>query len=246
MLCIVLLIYKTLHPSDLSWQKYPNKLGTSYSFNSYNFVHYSGSGMDFLLDKSLFYTQRKQESVTGDDMSFIVDLQSGSELAYAKLLDEYQQIIFATCYKFLLDTSMAEDIAQEVFIEIFHSIKKFRAECRLSTWIYRITVSRCLDELRRRKRRQKFFKFISEAGWNLLSDTCDSALRPDQQIENEEGIQRILNAMSRLPDHQRIAYTLSHIQGYTHFEISEILEISIQASESIVKRARAKLQVYLR
>ncbi|HMW40088.1 MAG: sigma-70 family RNA polymerase sigma factor [Saprospiraceae bacterium] len=202
--------------------------------------------MDFLLDKSLFYTQRKQESVTGDDLSFIVDLQSGNELAYAKLLDEYQQIIFSTCYKFLLDSSMAEDIAQEVFIEIFHSIKKFRAECRLSTWIYRITVSRCLDELRRRKRRQKFFKFISEAGWNLLSDECDSALRPDQQIENEEGIQRILYAMSRLPDHQRIAYTLSHIQGYTHLEISEILGISTQASESLVKRARAKLQVYLR
>lgn len=202
--------------------------------------------MDFLLDKSLLYRQPKVEAVKGDDLTFINDLQSGDERAYTKLLNDYRQIIFATCYKFLLDSSGAEDIAQEVFIEIFHSIRQFRTECRLSTWIYRITVSRCLDELRRRKRRQKIFRFLTACGWEQLSDQLESTLRPDQQFDHEEGIQRILKAMSRLPDQQRIAYTLSQVQGYTHLEISEILGVSTQASESLVKRARAKLQVYLR
>lgn len=201
--------------------------------------------MDFLLDKSLFPRQHKANAVNEVDLAIIKSLQSGEEKAFKKLLEDYHQIIYATCYKFLLNSSEAEDITQEVFIEIFHSIKKFRAECRLSTWIYRITLSRCLDELRRRKRRLKIFSFIPESGWKQLSGLMQSHQRPDQQFENEEGIQRILHAMNRLPDHQRIAYTLSQVQGYTHLEISEILGISTQASESLVKRARAKLQVYL-
>ncbi|MEO0331881.1 MAG: sigma-70 family RNA polymerase sigma factor, partial [Bacteroidota bacterium] len=87
---------------------------------------------------------------------FIEALRNGSERAYSQLLEEYQQKVFNTCISFVPNTEDAEDIAQEVFVQVFHSIRTFKGDSKLSTWIYRITTSKCLEFVRKRSTKKRF------------------------------------------------------------------------------------------
>ena len=82
---------------------------------------------------------------------FINELGQGNREAYSQLIDDYEQKVFATCISFLPNKEDAEDIAQEVFLEVFKSIKKFKGNSKLSTWIYRITTNKCLEFIRKKK-----------------------------------------------------------------------------------------------
>ena len=79
-------------------------------------------------------------------------LKSNDRNAFTELIALYKNSVMTTCYRFLLDKEDAEDISQDVFVEVFQSIHSFRGDAALSTWIYRITVTKCLDEIKRRKR----------------------------------------------------------------------------------------------
>ena len=172
-------------------------------------------------------------------------LKAGDESAYAELLDEFQSRVLATCFKFFLSQEDAEDMAQEVFFEVFRSVSGFRGETSLSTWIYRIAVTRCMDELRRRNRKKRFGVLASALGLEDIARQMAGGSRPDLQLENKEMMSRIMDALQRLPDNQRIACTLSQVEGYTHAEIAEIMNTSVMAVESLIKRGRKKLQEQL-
>ena len=81
---------------------------------------------------------------------FINELGQGTRQAYSQLIDDYEQKVFATCISFVPNKEDAEDIAQEVFVEVFKSIKKFKAKSKLSTWIYRIATNKCLEFIRKK------------------------------------------------------------------------------------------------
>lgn len=84
------------------------------------------------------------------DKEFIHQLQQGKQAAFSKLLDDYQQRVFSTCISFVPNKEDAEDIAQDVFLEVFKSIAKFKGNSKLSTWIYRIATNKCLEFIRKK------------------------------------------------------------------------------------------------
>ncbi len=90
-----------------------------------------------------------------EESEFIISLKAGNKEAFATLVREFKSQVLNICYRFLLNKEDAEDISQEVFIEIYHSLPKFRGEAKLSTWIYRIAVSKSLEELKKRNRKKK-------------------------------------------------------------------------------------------
>ena len=90
------------------------------------------------------------------ESEFIKQLINKSQLAYSSLLDDFQQKVFATCISFVPNTEDAEDIAQEVFVEVFNSIHKFKGDSKLSTWIYRITTNKCLEFIRKKNTKKRF------------------------------------------------------------------------------------------
>ncbi|MEM6687192.1 MAG: sigma-70 family RNA polymerase sigma factor, partial [Bacteroidota bacterium] len=90
------------------------------------------------------------------ETTFIADLQSGNRAAYSRLIDEYQQRIFHTCLSFVPNKEDAEDVAQEVFVEIFRSIHKFKGNSKLSTWIYRISTNKSLEFIRKKNTKKRF------------------------------------------------------------------------------------------
>ena len=102
-----------------------------------------------------------------EEQDFINDLKAGKQFAYGKLIDDFQQKVFATCISFVPNKEDAEDIAQDVFIEVFNSINRFKGDSKLSTWIFRIATNKCL-ELIRKKNTKKRFVFLQSITGNSI------------------------------------------------------------------------------
>lgn len=166
---------------------------------------------------------------------------AGERGAFNELLTQYKARVINTCYRFLLNKEEAEDVAQEVFIEVFQSVHSFKGNSKLSTWIYRIAVTKSLDELKRRNRKKR----ISSVGKMLHLDEIANWLigadKADANTHNKEQLVMLSKALNKLPDNQRIAFTLSKIEGYSNLEIAAIMNTSTIAVESLVYRAKKKI-----
>ena len=173
-----------------------------------------------------------------NEAHFLALLKKGDQAAFGTLVHTYSAQVLQTCFRFLLDQADAEDISQEVFIEVYQSIKGFKGQSKLSTWIYRIAVTKCLDELKKRNRKKR----ISSVGKLLhLEDVANwlgGGSRPDKKTEENETFQLVMAALNTLPDNQRIAFTLSKIEGYTNSEIAEIMNTTTVAVESLIYRGK--------
>jgi len=180
-----------------------------------------------------------------NDSDLLILLKSGDSNAFAELVSAYQKTVLNICYRFLLNKEDAEDITQEVFIEVFHSIRSFRADSKLGTWIYRIAVSKSLDEIKRRSRKKRISSIGKTLGIESIAHLLTGSDRPDQRMEENEGLELLLKALNSLHESQRIALTLSKMEGYSNSEIAEIMQTSVIAVESLVYRAKQNLKSIL-
>lgn len=181
-----------------------------------------------------------------DDEILVNKLAEGDKSAFEGLVKSYSYKIINTCYKFFPNIEDAEDISQEVFIQIFKSIKSFRKDSKLSTWIYRVTVTKCLDEIKRRNRKRRLVEFGKFLHLDIITDKLGGGKMPDKDIGYNESLDEVMRAMDSLPDNQRAAYTLSKVNSYTNREIAEILNTSISAVETLISRAGKKVRQELR
>lgn len=179
-----------------------------------------------------------------EDPILVQQIISGNPDAFKQLVEHYQYKVVNTCYGFVHHKEDAEDIAQEVFIEVSRSIANFRAEAQLSTWIYRIAVTKSLDFLRKRKR-QKRLKYIR----NMLGldnqveqIPAPQSANPQTILENQERARILQHAVDSLAENQKIAITLHKYEGFSYQEIAEIMGTSVSAVESLMHRAKRSLQ----
>lgn len=181
-----------------------------------------------------------------DDVILVNKLAEGDESAFDELVKSYSYKVINTCFRFFPNIEDAEDISQEVFIQIFKSIKSFRGDSKLSTWIYRVTVTKCLDEIKRRNRKKRLVEFSKFLHLDIITDKLGGEKMPDKDISYNESLDEVMRAMDSLPDNQRAAYTLSKVEGYTNKEIAEILNTSTSAVETLISRAGTKVRQELR
>ena len=180
--------------------------------------------------------------------TFILELQSGKQSAYSQLIDDYQQKVFATCISFVPNKEDAEDIAQEVFIEVFNSIHKFKGDSKLSTWIYRITTNKCFEFIRKKNTKKRFAFMQSILGNEIPMDKTSYFTEfnhPGIVLENKERNETLFHAINQLPEIQRVVFTLHKIDGKSYKEISEIIKKSVSSVESLMFRAKKNLQKLL-
>jgi RNA polymerase sigma-70 factor, ECF subfamily len=168
---------------------------------------------------------------------------SSQDELFKSLVTEHQEMVINTCFRFVFNREDAEDLAQDVFVEVFRSLEQFREESKLSTWIYRIAVTKSLDHLRRLNRKKRFSSLKRMIG---LTDPADSIAAPSRdnpaEVFAENDRARVLHgAINSLPDSQKTAFILSKLEGYSNQEIADILKTSIPAIESLVHRAKKKL-----
>lgn len=174
-------------------------------------------------------------------------LYGNSQKAFELLVEKYQRLVVMTCRGFLSNYADAEDLAQEVFIEVFQSIHRFRNESKLSTWLYRIAVNKSLNFVRRQKR-SKIFESLDR----LFSDNTNGSNHyglqnasngtPDGQIQIAEDRKALKQAINSLPDNQRIAFILNKYMDLTYKEVAEVMNITLPAVESLLFRAKTNLQ----
>lgn len=167
---------------------------------------------------------------------------SNNEL-FRALVAEHQDMVINTCYRFVMNREDAEDLAQDVFVEVHRSLDNFREESKLSTWIYRIAVTKSLDHLRRMKRKKRFSSLkriigIDDPAEDLPSPSGDN---PEQALAGKERAGILQDALNTLPDNQKTAFLLSKQDGYTNSEIADILQTSVSAVESLIHRAKKNL-----
>ena len=174
----------------------------------------------------------------------IAALQQNKAGAFSELIELYQDHIVNTCYGFVRNQADAEDIAQEVFIEVFKAIDRFRSDAKISTWLYRIAVNKSLNFVKKRQRKiwlkslQSVFSSEHEAHDVADEQTPD----PQMDLEQAERARILRQAIDSLAENQKIAFHLSKFEGLSYKEIAEVMDTTVPAVESLLNRAKKSLQ----
>lgn len=178
---------------------------------------------------------------------FILQLKEGDAQAYKELLRLFGDKVFNTCIGILQNEEDAEDITQEVFIEVFKSVHGFKEESTLSTWIYRIAVIKALEFLRKKKRKKRFAQVQSLFGMESVLPQTDKPhfYHPGIQLENKERAAILFDAIDKLPENQKTAFILHKTEGLSYAEVAEVMKTSISSVESLMFRAKQNLQKLL-
>ena len=155
----------------------------------------------------------------------------GDQKAFKLLVDTYQLMVVNTCHAFVHDRNEAEDIAQDVFIQVFESLGKFRFESKLSTWF----INHCKSP------RGRAIKVDIES-WKQ-QEVAQSVEMPQQQLlEEQEQLELLHRAIDRLPENQRTALILNKYEELSYKEIAEVMGVTLSSVESLLFRAKNNLE----
>jgi len=175
-----------------------------------------------------------------NDKQLIERIQNGDATAFKELVEKHQTKVINVCNGFTHNYDDAQDIAQDVFIEVYKSIQKFRSEAKFSTWLYRISVNKSLNFIRNNKKNKWFqsLDLLFESDKNLISDNEN----PEDNIEKSEKSIIIHQAINSLAKNQKIAFTLSKYEDLSYKEIANVMELSLSSVEALMFRAKKNLQ----
>ncbi len=177
-----------------------------------------------------------ENEITGDeDFQLIENFKNGSEKAFSTLVHKHKDKVRNLVFLTLGDVDYVDDISQDVFISVYHKLKEFRFESKFTTWLYRVTVNKCRDYLRKKKVRSIFVP-IKEIDYERGSKTG---------TDNIDIPQLVRKAIARLPDKLKVPLVLRDIDGFSYKEIAEKLECEVGTVKSRIFRARESLKIIL-
>ncbi len=181
-----------------------------------------------------------------NEQELIQGLRNGDEAAFKHLVETHQDRVFNTAIGIVQNAEDAEDVAQEVFIQVYKSIHTFKGESKLSTWLYRITTTRCLDLLRSRKSKKRFgfMQRLFEEGVEPVYEIPDFN-HPGIALDRKENSAKLFKAISQLPENQKVAFTLHKLEDLSYQEVSDVMKTSVPAVESLMHRAKLNLRKLL-
>ena len=183
-----------------------------------------------------------------EEKQLLQGLQSRQESAFRYLVDSYQTKVYNTVLAIVQNSEEAEDVAQEVFMEVYESVEKFRGDSKLSSWVYRIATTKALEAYRKRKTQKRWGGFLSSLFGDdneVVHDPADF-IHPGILLENKERSMILFKAINKLADNQKIAFTLHHVEGLSYQEITEVMRLSLSSVESLLFRAKTNLKALLK
>lgn len=179
-----------------------------------------------------------------DHLELIKKISAGDETAFTAFYSEFKDSAYRTAYSYLRQDEEAEEITQDVFLEIYRSAKSFSAKSAVSTWVYRITINKSLDRLRYLKAKKRFgfiFSLWDDEQTNTIEnipDPYDPAIGP----EKKEALTILLSAIEKLPANQKTALILTQFELLKGKEVADIMCITEKAIEGLIQRAKANLR----
>ncbi|WP_010252495.1 RNA polymerase sigma factor [Acetivibrio cellulolyticus] len=173
--------------------------------------------------------------------------KSGDVEAFEQLIESCQKKVFNIAYRMIGNYDDANELAQEVFIKAFRSIKKFKGDSLFSTWIYKVTANVCLDEIRRRKKKMvvSLDEEIEYSDGEVKRQIADNAPTPDIAAETNEVKNAVNKSIQELPEDYKSIIILRDIQGFSYEEISKIFNCPEGTVKSRINRARQALKKIL-
>ncbi len=179
--------------------------------------------------------------------NIISGIKAGDEKSLKELYDLFKDKVFNLSISYSQNQQDAEEILQDVFIEVFRSIDSFKGDSNISTWIYRITVNKSLDFLRYTKRKKRFAVVTSlfnrDSGGQIIEHS--DFTHPGIEMEQKELNRYLFKAIDKLPESQKTAFLLSKVEGLSGAEICGIMKISLSSVDSLLFRARQNLKKLL-
>lgn len=183
-----------------------------------------------------------------ENEEFVGRLKRRDAGAFRALVEEHKDRVYNTCVGFLHQKEDAEDLAQEVFIQVYDSIDTFREDSSLATWIYRIAVNKSLELIRHRKRKKRwaFFESLMNPGGEPDEVRGDEFfVHPGIELERKERAEILFREIEKLPENQKVAFTLHKVEGLAYREIAAVMDTSLSAVETLIHRAKKNLQKQL-
>ena len=166
--------------------------------------------------------------------------QFGDKAAFEQLVIRHQELVFSLAYKLTGNREMANDVAQEAFIRAWKAIEKFRGDSTFSTWIYRITVNTAWT-LRKKAKKHNTLNIDDTYEPIVIDEKKD----PELVAINSDLSSVLINALDKIPIEHRIIVELKNIEGRSHKEIADYLDISVTAAKVRLHRAHQKLRQIL-
>ncbi len=170
--------------------------------------------------------------------------QKGDAQAFETLVTPHEQMLWRVCWHYTRHQEDAADCLQEAMLKAWRAIKSYRGECSLSTWLYRIASTVCLDFLRKQKRLPE-----TESADEMAEDEgftpVDSSPTPDEAVIRQESADHIRAAIDSLPGDMRTVIILYALQGLGYEEIADVTKTSVGTVKSRISRARQKIAKFL-
>lgn len=171
------------------------------------------------------------------DLRLIEECREGNFNNFRKLVDLTTPFAYSVAFRMLCNEDQAKDVVQETMVTIWQKLKKIKSAEVYKTWIYRIVVNKCYDQMRRRKRNPEFV--ADDHTWELISNRISEG--PSTVLENRETAKIITILTERLSSRQKIVFVLSDLEGMSNDEISEITGISKSAVKANLYHARKSI-----
>jgi RNA polymerase sigma factor (sigma-70 family) len=179
-----------------------------------------------------------------DEFDLIAQLKQGNEAAFKQVFEAHQDRIYNTVLYMIQSAEEAEDLTQEVFVDVFLSIENFKAQSKLSTWIYRMAINKALNHLRFKKAKKRLGAVLSIFNLSPVDDVPDF-VHPGILLENKEVSASLYKAIDKLPDKQKTAFVLRQLEDLSYVEIAEVMQTTTPSVESLLFRAKQNLQKFL-
>jgi RNA polymerase sigma-70 factor (ECF subfamily) len=187
------------------------------------------------------------------DAALMLRVSQGDTAAFTELVEKYKQPVMNLAYRTLRDATEAEDLAQNVFVQVFKSAARYKSTAKFSTWLFTIARNLCLNEIRRRSRHpaESLDAPHPEQEDQPLHQFEDKkTFSPPESMLQGELAENIERALADLPENQRSAILLCRQDELSYQEIAEVLGCSVSATKSLIHRGREtlkeRLKLYLR
>jgi RNA polymerase sigma-70 factor (ECF subfamily) len=171
-------------------------------------------------------------------------LKEGDEKTFTLLIDRYADRVLKLAGTFFFNKEDAEDVTQEVFTAVFLTVDDFRSQAKFSTWIHRITINKCQEKLRyaNRKKRMAKVKSFFLGDTQPVDEVQGKYMLPEAEYNKKEMVLQMKRVLDQLPINQRTAFILFYVKGFSYQEVSELMELSSSAIESLLFRARREVR----
>ncbi|HBE96160.1 MAG TPA: RNA polymerase subunit sigma-24 [Verrucomicrobiales bacterium] len=185
------------------------------------------------------------EDANDEDVAWMARIAKGDDQAFRLLVEKHQGAVIGTVAKMTNGSADTEDIAQQVFLRIWKSAKRYQPTAKFTTFLFTVTRNLVFNETAKKSRRKESSIEEQEDDWHRTVAHSDETSQPDQKLAQSEMKKVVDSAIARLPEKQRLAVILRRYEQMPYEKMAKVLELSVPAVKSQLFRARNSLREML-